>query len=89
MAFFSMIIINMDIFLREILMKEIHIPKLNKEITEYFFNILDLFSKCEGLPSNNQNLSFDYIEYKIKKVIHIDFINKITLKTLNIVILVY
>lgn len=79
----------MDIFLREILMKEIHIPKLNKEITEYFFNILDLFSKCEGLPSNNQNLSFDYIEYKIKKVIHIDFINKITLKTLNIVILVY
>ena len=56
-------------------MKEIHIPKLNKEITEYFFNILDLFSKCEGLPSNNQNLSFDYIEY--------------TLKTLNIVILVY
>lgn len=84
-----MIIINMDIFLREILMKEIHIPKLNKEITEYFFNILDLFSKCEGLPPNNQNLSFDYIEYKIKKVIHIDFINKITLKTLNIVILVY
>lgn len=79
----------MDIFLREILMKEIHIPKLNKEITEYFFNILDLFSKCEGLSSNNQNLSFDYIEYKIKKVIHIDFINKITLKTLNIVILVY
>lgn len=70
-------------------MKEIHIPKLNKEITEYFFNILGLFSKCEGLPSNNQNLSFDYIEYKIKKVIHIDFINKITLKTLNIVILVY
>lgn len=70
-------------------MKEIHIPKLNKEITEYFFNILDLFSKCEGLLSNNQNLSFDYIEYKIKKVIHIDFINKITLKTLNIVILVY
>ena len=89
MVFFSMIIINMDIFLREILMKEIHIPKLNKEITEYFFNILDIFSKCEGLPSNNQNLSFDYIEYKIKKVIHIDFINKITLKTLNIVILVY
>ena len=89
MVFFRMIIINMDIFLREILMKEIHIPKLNKEITEYFFNILDLFSKCEGLPSNNQNLSFDYIEYKIKKVIHIDFINKITLKTLYIVILVY
>lgn len=54
-------------------MKEIHIPKLNKEITEYFFNILDLFSKYEGLPSNNQNLSFDYLEYKIKKVIHIDF----------------
>lgn len=84
-----MIIINMDIFLREILMKEMHIPKLNKEITEYFFNILDLFSKCENLPSNNQNLSFDYLKYKIKKVIHIDLINKITLKTLNIVILVY
>lgn len=84
-----MIIINMDIFLREILMKEMHIPKLNKEITEYFFNILNLFSKCENLPSNNQNLSFDYLKYKIKKVIHIDLINKITLKTLNIVILVY
>lgn len=78
----------MDIFLREILMEGMYIPKLNKKITEYFLIYWTPFSKCENLPSNNQNLSFDYLKYKIKKVIHIDLINKITSKTLNIVILV-
>ena len=38
----------------------------------------------EDLPSNNQNLNFDYLEYKLKKVIHIDTFNTDTLKTLNL-----
>jgi hypothetical protein len=33
-----MIIINMDIFLREILIKEMHIPKLNKESLKSYKN---------------------------------------------------
>lgn len=38
----------------------------------------------EDLPSNNQNLNFDYLESKLKDVIHIDTFNYDTLKTLNL-----
>lgn len=38
----------------------------------------------EDLPSNNQNLNFDYLESKLKDAIHIDTFNYDTLKTLNL-----
>ena len=69
----------MNIFVGGVLMNKTHLSKSNKESTNYFFNILDTFSKYEDLPSNNQNLNFDYLESKLKDVIHID-----TLKTLNL-----
>lgn len=74
----------MNIFVGGVLMNKTHLSKSNKESTDYFFNFLDTFSKYEDLPSNNQNLNFDYLESKLKDVIHIDTFNYDTLKTLNL-----